>query len=119
VRRHELDWVSLLAGALFVAVAVVYVFAEAADVELDPQWVLPTVLVGLGLVGLAGSLRGAGRSHPIEPEAGGSAAADAQPTTLPDEETTVRVDDGTTVRLDDETTVRVDDESTVRLDEGD
>jgi outer membrane biosynthesis protein TonB len=63
VRRHDLDLTSLVFGALFVLVAVAHLLAQLADVELDGEWVVPIVLVGLGAIGLAATLAG-GRSRP-------------------------------------------------------
>jgi hypothetical protein len=58
VRRHEIDYVSLVAGALFLVVAGVHVGAAASDTELDARWAIPGLLVLLGVVGLLGALRG-------------------------------------------------------------
>lgn len=62
MRRHRLDMVSLVAGVLFVAFAVLFLLDRLDVVDaLDDDavaWVLPAVLVTLGLIGLASSLRG-------------------------------------------------------------
>ncbi len=68
MRRHELDLTSLVAGLVFVAIAVVYLVAEVADLHVSAGWVLPLGLIGLGLAGLAGTLRRSMRS-PGEPAA--------------------------------------------------
>jgi hypothetical protein len=60
VRKHDLDWTSLVAGLVFVGLAAAYLVAAYADVTISAGWVLPLALIGLGLAGLAGSLR---RSH--------------------------------------------------------
>lgn len=57
MRRHELDLTSLVAGLVFVGIAVAYLIGAYTDVHIDAGWVLPIGLVGLGLAGLAGSLR--------------------------------------------------------------
>jgi hypothetical protein len=57
MRKHELDLTSLVAGLVFVAIAVVYLVAAGTNVHVDAGWVLPFGLVGLGVAGLAGSLR--------------------------------------------------------------
>jgi hypothetical protein len=62
VRRHSLDLVSLLSGLLFTGLAVAYIIGAYADVRLDPRYVLPLVLVGLGVAGLAGSVLAQRRS---------------------------------------------------------
>jgi hypothetical protein len=50
VRKHTLDWFSLLAGLVFVAVAVVHLVAASTTHAYDVRWVFPVamVLVGLG-----------------------------------------------------------------------
>jgi hypothetical protein len=58
VRRHEIDYVSLVAGGLLLVVAGVHIAAGSADNELDVRWALPTLLLLLGVVGLLGALRG-------------------------------------------------------------
>jgi hypothetical protein len=57
MRRHELDLTSLIAGLVFVAIAAAYIVAEYSDVVVNAGWVLPLGLIGLGLAGLAGTLR--------------------------------------------------------------
>lgn len=57
MRRHELDLTSLVAGIVFVAIAAAYLVGEATDVHVSAGWVLPLGLIGLGLAGLAGTLR--------------------------------------------------------------
>jgi hypothetical protein len=57
MRRHELDLTSLVAGLVFVGIAVAYLVGEYADVHVNAGWVLPLGLIGLGLAGLAGTLR--------------------------------------------------------------
>lgn len=65
MRRHELDITSLVAGLVFVGVATAYLIGAYTKVRIDAGWVLPLALVGLGIAGLTGSLRAAGRSnHP-------------------------------------------------------
>jgi hypothetical protein len=50
VRKHALDWFSLLAGLVFVAVALVHLVAASSTHDTDVRWVFPVamVLVGLG-----------------------------------------------------------------------
>ena len=57
MKRHELDWVSLIAGAVFLLVAVTHLVGAAAGDEPDLRWLLPAMLVGIGVAGLAGALR--------------------------------------------------------------
>jgi hypothetical protein len=78
VRRHDTDYVSFVAGVLFLVVAAVYIAAAAYDADLDMRWMLPAVLILLGVVGLMGALRGAGRPTQ-EVTAGAAAEAAAAP----------------------------------------
>jgi cytochrome c-type biogenesis protein CcmH/NrfF len=50
VRKHALDWFSLLAGLVFVTVAIVHLAAASTTHDTDVRWVFPVamVLVGLG-----------------------------------------------------------------------
>ncbi|MBA2769970.1 MAG: hypothetical protein H0U35_12750 [Sporichthyaceae bacterium] len=57
MRRHELDLVSLIAGVVFLIVAVSHLVGAATDITVDLDWLAPVALVGLGVAGLAGSLR--------------------------------------------------------------
>ena len=61
MRRHELDLVSLVAGLLFVVAGAAFLVGEATDLRVDPAWVLPVVLVGLGVTGLVGASTGRSR----------------------------------------------------------
>jgi hypothetical protein len=65
MRRHNLDVASLVTGLVFVAIAVVYLVSEYTDAHVSAGWVLPLGLIGLGLAGLAGSLRRGLRSEPV------------------------------------------------------
>lgn len=67
MKRHDLDLVSLISGAVFVLVAVVHLLNAAADGGMDLAWLAPAVLVGLGLAGLAGALRTRKDPAPAEP----------------------------------------------------
>jgi hypothetical protein len=62
VRKHPFDLVSCVAGLLFTALAAAYIVGAYTDVRLDPRLVLPLVLVGLGVAGLAASLLAQRRS---------------------------------------------------------
>lgn len=57
MNRHELDAVSLTAGALFATVAVVTLLGQADLVDVQAKWLWPLVLIGLGLAGLIAALR--------------------------------------------------------------
>lgn len=71
MRRHDLDLVSLIAGVLFGMIALVHLVGAATDEAVDPRWVAPVLLVGLGVAGLAGALRGARDDRPEQPVDGG------------------------------------------------
>jgi hypothetical protein len=64
VRRHDIDLTSLVAGLVFVAIATAYLVGEYTDVHVGWRWLLPVALIGLGLAGLAGSLRSGLRREP-------------------------------------------------------
>jgi uncharacterized integral membrane protein len=53
VRRHDLDWVALIAGLVFTGLALAYVVVGVTDVDLDGRFVWPVVLVALGAAGVA------------------------------------------------------------------
>ena len=57
MRRHDLDWISLIAGIVFTGIAVVYLISGIADVDLDGRFVWPVVLVALGAAGLATAVK--------------------------------------------------------------
>ncbi|MCU0264521.1 MAG: hypothetical protein MUC45_00160 [Actinomycetia bacterium] len=61
MQRHDLDLTSLVAGLVFVAIAVAYLVGALTDVRVDGAWVLPLGLIGLGVAGLAGSVARARR----------------------------------------------------------
>ncbi len=67
MRKHELDLTSLVAGLVFVAIAVAYLVGTLTKVRIDAGWILPLGLVGLGAAGLAGSVRSSLRTDPDEP----------------------------------------------------
>jgi len=62
MKRHDLDLTSLIAGLLFVTIAVAYIVGEYANVSVDGKWVLPAALVGLGVAGLVGGVARTRRS---------------------------------------------------------
>ena len=58
MRRHEIDWVSLIAGGVFLLVAATHLVGAAAGDDPDLRWLLPAMLVGLGIAGVTGAVRG-------------------------------------------------------------
>ncbi|MET8142870.1 hypothetical protein ABZU32_21410 [Sphaerisporangium sp. NPDC005288] len=57
--RHRTDWLSLLAGLLFVGVGIRFVIAPVPDVMV----MAPIVIFGLGLAGFVGVLSKAFRKR--------------------------------------------------------
>jgi len=57
VRRHDLDWVSLIAGVVFTAIALLYLVMGLTDLTFDGRFVWPLVLVALGAAGVATAVR--------------------------------------------------------------
>ena len=76
MRKHELDVFSLLAGMVFVAVAVVHLVTANTTHSSDVRWVFPVAMVLVGLASLIGLVRRGAR----EP-----APAPAAPTPTPEE----------------------------------
>lgn len=62
MRRHDLDLVSLITGGVFALVAVGHLVGAATGDSMDPHWLAPALLIGLGMAGLAGALRSGNRS---------------------------------------------------------
>lgn len=56
MKRHDLDVLSLVSGAVFVVAAILYV--ASIDANLDLRWIVPAALVAVGAAGLYGALRG-------------------------------------------------------------
>ena len=56
MKRHEPDWTSLIAGVTFCAIAVAYLGGEITHRSLELRWVIPMLLIGLGVAGLAGTV---------------------------------------------------------------
>ena len=56
--RRAFDPVSLVLGLLLLAVPALYLVRDLGDVDVDPRWVGPVVLIGAGLAGLLAAVRG-------------------------------------------------------------
>jgi hypothetical protein len=75
MKRHDPDWTALIAGVTFSLIAIGYLVGEATHRSLELRWVLPILLIGLGLAGLAGTLVRARRMSgkpedlPVNPDA--------------------------------------------------
>jgi uncharacterized integral membrane protein len=53
VRRHDLDWISLIAGIVFTLIAITYLVMGVTDLTVDARVVWPLVFVALGAAGIA------------------------------------------------------------------
>lgn len=56
MRRHELDLTSLVAGVIFMGIGTAFLVDLVVDIALDPRWLAPFVLIGVGIAGLLGSV---------------------------------------------------------------
>ena len=63
MRRHDLDWVSLIAGVVFLGFAVIYAVASLADISVDGRFVWPIVFVALGAAGIATAVTASAREE--------------------------------------------------------
>jgi hypothetical protein len=66
VRRHEIDAVSLAAGLLFLVVAAVHIVARSTETDLNLRWMVPAVLVLLGVLGLLSAVRFPRRERAVD-----------------------------------------------------
>jgi len=55
VRRQEPNPGALVAGALFIALGVLFLLDHAGSIDLDVRWIWPVLLIGLGVAGLVRS----------------------------------------------------------------
>jgi putative Mn2+ efflux pump MntP len=58
LRRHEIDVFALMAGLVFLVLGAGWALNEAAGLDVNARWTAPVLLIGLGVVGLAGSFFG-------------------------------------------------------------
>ncbi|MBI1378448.1 MAG: hypothetical protein GC157_13330 [Frankiales bacterium] len=56
MRRHDLDWISLIAGAAFAGLALLYLVATSTDLTVDARIVWPVLFVALGAAGVAAAV---------------------------------------------------------------
>jgi hypothetical protein len=55
VERREPNAGRIVAGLLFIGIGIAYLVAEVGDVDVNPRWVWPALLIGLGIAGLVRS----------------------------------------------------------------
>jgi hypothetical protein len=65
VKRHDLDLFSLVAGLVFLAVAVGHLLDVASGLDVNGQYVAPVALVTIGIASLAAVLRNGDRTEPV------------------------------------------------------
>ena len=73
MRRHDLDLTSLICGIVFAVVAATHLVAASTGERVELVWLVPVLLVGLGVAGLAGALRSNGRTDDPAPVEDGTA----------------------------------------------
>ncbi|WP_031062900.1 hypothetical protein [Streptomyces sp. NRRL WC-3742] len=56
MRKHQLDVFSLIAGALFTVISLVYLVAALNDQSVNGRVVIPVAFIVLGAGGLAGAV---------------------------------------------------------------
>ncbi|MFI2607011.1 hypothetical protein [Kitasatospora sp. NPDC018619] len=61
MRKHRLDLFSLVAGALFTVIAVLYLVAALNDQSVNGRIVIPVTFIVLGVGGLAGAVAAVAR----------------------------------------------------------
>jgi hypothetical protein len=65
MRRHAPNWTSLIVGVTFAAIAIAYLSAAIDDRTLQVRWVLPILLIGLGLAGVAATVLRLPKATPV------------------------------------------------------
>jgi hypothetical protein len=75
VRRHSADPVALLAGVVFVVVGAAYLSGALTDSDVQARWILPGVLIALGLGGLLATLLNMARQRRQGPGEAGDETA--------------------------------------------
>lgn len=61
MRKHQLDLFSLIAGALFTVISLVYLVAALNDQSVNGRVVIPVAFIVLGAGGLAGAVAAVSR----------------------------------------------------------
>jgi hypothetical protein len=98
--RHHLDWVSLVAGVVFLVVAVTNLVAAATGESVRLGWLVPLGLLALGAAGLASALRGGRDTESSRTESDGAASGRIESDrTDPDRIEPERTQSGSTAEL--------------------
>ncbi|GAA2230193.1 MULTISPECIES: hypothetical protein [Kitasatospora] len=63
MRKHRLDPFSLIAGALFTVIAVLYLVASLGDRSVNGRIVIPVTFIVLGVAGLASAVTAMSRRN--------------------------------------------------------
>lgn len=66
--RHERDLVSLMLGLLTVLLAGLFLVVDMSDTSVDARWVIPVLFIGVGAVGLLGTLRSRASETRTDPD---------------------------------------------------
>jgi hypothetical protein len=64
MKRHPTDWTALIVGLTFGAIAIAYLSADLSDRSLEVRWIVPILLIGLGIAGATGTILHGVRSRP-------------------------------------------------------
>lgn len=55
--RHDLDWLCLFCGLIFLVLGLAYIAGPSLGIRVDAVWALPSLLLALGVAGLIGTAR--------------------------------------------------------------
>ena len=55
MQRHDTDLLSLVAGLLFSLLGLAFLLDEGDVLTVSPEWVVPTILIGVGVAGVLAS----------------------------------------------------------------
>ncbi|WP_371497515.1 hypothetical protein OG871_16210 [Kitasatospora sp. NBC_00374] len=70
MRKHRLDLFSLISGAMFTVIAVLYLVASLDNDSVDGRIVIPVTFIVLGVAGLVGAVAAVSRrARPVPVEA--------------------------------------------------
>lgn len=77
MRRHDTDLVSFTAGLLFLGIGLSYLLPAVSDIDIATSWVVPALLIGLGVCGLLAAF--SPRSRPARRATGATAGVGTGP----------------------------------------